>query len=229
MNHTIATLFLSAIFLIPLSVSSAQAAPNNSPVNLPALGLSEAPLSEQAPAAVAAAVDNINPLRFLVGLGLTFGGDDLLTIIYTDGATATVKAGGGFMIYAGAEYRLNENVSLQATLGYHDDSITAKNAEASFSRIPLEFMGYFHVNDAIRLGAGTRFVSSPKLTASGGVPPRNINQSFDSTIGLVIEGEWLIGPRFGLKLRNVSEKYKAQGFAGTVSGNHTGIMGNFYF
>jgi len=229
MNHKITTLFLSVIFLIPLSVSSAQAALNNSPANLPALGLSEAPLSEQAPATVAAAVDHINPLRFLVGFGLTFGGDNLVTARYTDGTTDTVEAGGGYMIYAGAEYRLNESVSLQATLGYHNDSIKAQNGEASFSRVPLELMGYFHANDAIRLGAGTRFVNSPKLTASGGVPPLNINQSFDRTIGLVIEGEWLIGPQFGLKLRNVSEKYKAQGFSGTANGNHVGIMGNFYF
>ncbi len=224
MKNKIATIFLFTIFLIPLSIASAHAAPTQ----LPAINLSEAPLGDQ-PQAVAEAVDNLNPLRFLVGFGLTFGGDNLVSARYTDGSTDTVEAGGGYMIYAGAEYRLNENVSLQATLGYHDDSIKAQNGEASFSRVPLELMGYFHVHDAVRLGAGTRFVNSPKLTASGGVPPLNINQSFDSAIGLVIEGEWLIGKQFGLKLRNVSEKYKAQGFVGTVSGNHVGLMGNFYF
>lgn len=173
---------------------------------------------------------DINPVRFLAGLGLTFGGDTIITATYTDGTTDKITAGGGFIFYAGAEYRLNENVSIQGSIGYHDDSFRqAKNGDGSFSRIPIEVMAYYHLNDKFRLGGGLRFVNSAKLKLSG--TPGTINDTFASATGLVIEGEWLPDPRTGIKLRSVSgEKYQSNNFSGALfKGDHIGILANYYF
>ena len=45
-----------------------------------------------------------NPLRFLLGLGLTAGGDKLVTVSYTDGSTDSISAGGGLLFYGGMDY-----------------------------------------------------------------------------------------------------------------------------
>lgn len=173
---------------------------------------------------------DINPVRFLVGAGLTFGGDTIATASYTDGTTDKITAGSLILFYAGAEYRLNDNASIQGTIGYHFDSLKqAKNGDGSFSRIPIEVMAYYHLNDKFRLGGGLRFVNSAKLKLSG--TPGTINDTFASATGLVIEGEWLPDPRTGIKLRSVSgEKYQSNNFSGALfKGDHIGILANYYF
>ena len=57
----------------------------------------------------------------------------------------------------------------------------------------------------------------------------NVNGSFASTLGLVIEGEYLISPLLGIKLRHVSEKYKPSGGSGSIDGSHLGVLASFYF
>ncbi len=170
-----------------------------------------------------------NPLRFLVGGGITFSGDTIVTAYYIDGTTDKITAGGTILFYAGAEYRLNENASIQGSIGYHFDSVKpAKNIDGSFSRIPIEVMAYYHLNDKFRMGGGLRFVNSAKLRLSG---PGSFNDTFASTTGLVIEGEWLPDPTIGIKLRSVSgEKYQSNNFSGALfKGDHIGILANFYW
>ena len=167
------------------------------------------------------------PLRFLLGGGFTFGGDKLVSATYTDGSSDSISAGGGLHIFGGVDYRLNDTISLQSTLGYHFDSTKqASNGSAKFSRIPLELLAYYHFNDAFRFGGGLRIVSSPKL--EGGGIASNINTSFANTVGLVVEGEYLMGATFGIKVRHVSESYRPSG-GGTLNGDHFGVLANLYF
>ncbi|MEQ1814511.1 MAG: hypothetical protein ABL860_08700 [Candidatus Nitrotoga sp.] len=179
---------------------------------------------------------DINPVRFLVGAGLTHGGDTMATASYTDGTTDKITAGSLLLFYAGVEYRLNDNVSIQGTIGYHVDSFKqAKNGDGSFSRIPIEVMAYYHLNDKFRLGGGLRFVNNAKLKLSGTpgflIGPGNFNDTFASATGLVIEGEWLPDPTIGIKLRSVSgEKYQSNNFPSVLfKGDHIGILANLYF
>lgn len=172
---------------------------------------------------------DIKPVRFLVGAGITFGGDTIVTASFIDGTTDKITAGGTILFYAGAEYRLNENASIQGTIGYHFDSVKpAKNIDGSFSRIPIEVMAYYHLNDKFRLGGGLRFVNNAKLRLSG---PGSFNDTFSSATGLVIEGEWLPDPTVGIKLRAVNgEKYQSDNFSGVLyKGDHVGILANYYF
>ena len=174
------------------------------------------------------AADAGAPFRFLVGAGLTFGGDTLITVPFTDGSQEDIKAGGLVQFYVGGEYRLGDKVAVQATLGYHvNDTSAASNGSVRFTRVPVDLLAFYAVNDKVRLGGGAQFVSGPELKGSG--VASNINSKFDSTTGGVIEGEYLFSPKTGLKLRYVSEKFKRTSDGMSFDGSHLGLMFNYYF
>ncbi|MBI5783923.1 MAG: outer membrane beta-barrel protein [Rhodocyclales bacterium] len=175
----------------------------------------------------AAAADYNNSGHFLLGMGLTFGGDTLVTLHYTDGSTSSIKSGGLVHIYGGYEYRFSNRVSVQANVGYHVDDENAKNGSVKFSRYPLELLGYYGITDNVRLGGGLRYVTSPKVSGSGVVDSADFE--FNNATGLVVEGEYLISPQFGVKLRAVSEKYKLKDGSASANGNHGGIYASYYF
>jgi len=166
--------------------------------------------------------------RGLIGAGLTWGGDELARVIYTDGSTDHITAGGEVHMYAGLEYRLDPAVSLQATLGLHLDSArSASNAGLSFSRVPLELLVYRHVDEHLRFGAGLRLVSGARLKGTGLFG--GIDRRYGSTLGLVLEAEYLFDHTIGIKLRHVSESYQETFGGPRYSGDHWGLMANFYF
>jgi len=167
-------------------------------------------------------------LRFLLGAGLTFGGDTLGTMTYSDGSTDSISAGGTIMVYGGLDYRFDDRISLQGTVGFHFDSTKpATNGDVTFSRFPLELLVCYHASDAIRIGGGARFVNSPEITGTG--IASGVNQTFNNTIGMIIEGEYLLDPSFGIKLRHVSETYHPTGNSTSIDGSHFGVLANFYF
>lgn len=173
-------------------------------------------------------VRNDKPLYFLVGAGLTFGGDTLITAYYTDGSTENITAGGMLLFYGGLEYRLNDVLSVQGNMGYHvNDTRAASNASVTFSRIPLDLLAYYHVNNKFRAGGGARMINSAKLKGSGDAS--NINASFDNTVGVVIEGEYLFTPKLGIKVRHVRERYQESGNPVSIDGSHFGVLANLYF
>jgi hypothetical protein len=174
------------------------------------------------------AADASKPFHFIIGAGLTGGGETLLSVTYTDGHTEKIRSGGLVAIHAGGEYRFNETTSLQAVFGYHiDDSSSADNGSVRFSRYPLEFLGHYQVADQWRLGGGLRVVTNAKLKGTG--VASNVDAKFDNATGVVLEAEYFTSRSFGVKIRGVSERYKLAGGGYSASGNHFGLYGNFYF
>jgi hypothetical protein len=166
-------------------------------------------------------------MRGVLGGGVTFGGDKLLTVEYENGVEMDLRAGGMIAMYGGIDYRVTDEFSFQATVGYHVDNTTARNADARFDRFPLEVLAYYHVSPTWRVGGGARYVSNPKLKTSGAL---NIgNFSFDNTIGGVLEAEYLMGSNVGIKLRYVHETYESKQIVEKIDGSHVGILANFYF
>ena len=165
-------------------------------------------------------------LRFLVGTGLTFGGDKLMTVEYENGVEMDIRAGGMIAFTAGIDYRVNDAFSFQGTIGYHVDNTSARNADARFERFPVELLAYYHVSPSWRIGGGARYVNSPTLKTQGfGFG----DISFDNTVGGVLEAEYLMNRHVGFKLRYVMEKYERKNRVGETDGNHVGIFANYYF
>ncbi len=166
-------------------------------------------------------------LRYLLGGGFTFGGDKLATVSYTDGSTDSINAGGMIEIHAGFDYRMNDDISILGTAGYHFDiTKPASNGKLTFSRFPLEMMAYLHTSDDFRIGGGTRIVLRPKLEGEG--VASGLSRSFNNTFGLVVEGEYMVVPALGIKVRYVREKYNANGLSGSINGSHIGVLANIY-
>jgi hypothetical protein len=174
------------------------------------------------------AYDTSRPLRFVLGTGVTFGGEKLATVTYTNGDEQDIRSGGLVAYYAGLDVRATELMSFQATIGYHvDTSAGASNGSVRFTRVPVEVLGYFHVDDHIRLGGGVRLVGSPELKGRG--VASNVQQKYDNTTGVILEGEYAFTRWLGVKLRAVSESYRPSNGGARANGDHVGAYVNFYF
>jgi len=179
-----------------------------------------------AAASVAAQAQSTNPVRGFVGMAVTGGGETLVTVTYSDGSSKNIKSGGLVDLKVGAEYRWTDAFSVQGSVGFHTDSTSASNGNVRFTRFPIELLGYWHARPALRLGGGLRVPTGAKLRSSGVVASLG-NTSFDASAGLVLEGEYLFSPRFGLGLRAVKETYEVGG--SKIDGDHVGLRLNFYF
>ena len=166
------------------------------------------------------------PARFLLGMGLSGGGDKLASAEYTNGDTANIHAGGLVYFTAGVDYRFAPEFSLQATVNYHVDRANAKNGDMKFERVPVELIAYYQPNPAWRVGGGVRYSSSPTFSGSGIASGMDVD--FDSSTGTVIETEYFTSPKFGIKARYVNEKFKSRGLK-EIDGSHVGLSFNYYF
>lgn len=167
-----------------------------------------------------------SPTRFLIGMGVSGGGDKLASAQYTNGDTYDIHAGSVLYFTAGVDHHFTPEFSLQGTVNYHVDTTRAKNGDIKFERFPVELIGYYQPAPAWRVGGGVRYTSSPKLSSSG--VASGLDVSFDNTTSAVVEAEYFPTPRVGIKLRYVNETFKARGYQ-DVDGSHVGLSANFYF
>ena len=179
-----------------------------------------------APAPVAQ-VAQTKQAHFLLGTGVTFGGDKLATAEYQNGGSIDIRAGSMIAVVAGVDYRVTPEFSLQATFAYHFDNASASNGDIRFERFPIEVIAYYQTAPKWRVGAGARYISSPKLKSSGAADIGDY--SFNNTVGAVIEAEYMISPKVGIKMRYVNEKYEIDGRADKFDGSHAGLFGIYYF
>ena len=167
------------------------------------------------------------PMRVMLGFNAVGGGDDLVSAKRTDGKTDTIKAGEGIAFYAGVDYRVAPAFSLQASLGYHTNRISADNGKLEFTRIPAELLAFYHINENWRVGGGLRYVSKPTLKGSGVASMRDVE--FDNTTSGVVEAEYLMGQHWGFQARYVHERLKLDGYRGDINADQAGLGVRYYF
>lgn len=167
------------------------------------------------------------PLRFVFGAGLTAGGDKIATAFYEDDTDLSIKGGDSIALQLGVDYRVNPQISVQGTVGYHVDQLNARNGHMRFDRFPLELLGYYHVSEKVRVGGGLRYVTNVAFS-SGGASDVGDYDFTDST-GAVAEIEYAYSPRIGFKLRYANDKYEEKISRTPVKGDHVGILVNVYF
>lgn len=186
--------------------------------------------------ATSAQAGSESSVRPLLGGGVTAGGDTVVNVTFLNEAgqsldTSRVKAGQLLQVYGGLEYQPVSRFSLQATMGYHWHNTEGADGQAKFSRYPVELLGQFHINENWRVGAGARFVRRAKLelNSSNAANTGSAVFNFGNTTGTILEGEYVVDRKLGLKLRYVSEKYDAPTpFPSKVDGSHLGFLVNWY-
>lgn len=88
-------------------------------------------------------------------------------------------------------------------------------------------VGLDKINPQVRLGGGIQHASSPKVSGSGILG--GIDGEFKASTAFVLEGEYMFSDKMGVKGRYVGHKFKVANGAGSVNGDHLGVLLNYYF
>lgn len=197
-----------------------------------------AALLASVPATLTAAPYTDSPARFVVTAGLTTGGDTLEKLEYRRGGSVSIKGGGLVQVGGGVQFhRPSSAFSALATLNYHVDSASARNGDARFDRIPLELLGFYHLDEWWRFGGGLRYTMNPSFTEKFDHEDR-ITIDYKNATGLVLQVGFG-GERFWGALRYVNESFKVERvtvgrfsdatYSHKDDGSHVGLFGYFTF
>lgn len=175
-----------------------------------------------------AALKNESVAHVAFTFGLTAGGSSIATAKYTNGDSTSIHGGGLVQLGVGAYFHKSSvPASALLTINYHVDSTSARNGNIRFDRWPLELVGYYHINDSWRIGAGLRHVMNPKLRVDMDDEPSTTvdYQDTNSPIFEVAWGQVWARNNFWVSLRYVHESLKAQrvgyDYISTTDVNHT--------
>jgi len=150
----------------PVAEPEPPAAPPEQEANEETAPAAKQPRPPTAFAPAAQAGDVLSTFGLHIGAGFTFGGDEIITLIYSDGSTSTLYAGQGLSIGGGVTWTplwLNDRVGLG--LGYdvgYKLGTTSSNADGTIEmeRVPM----VLSVRGLVALAANYHF-----LLAAGGV------------------------------------------------------------
>ncbi len=169
-------------------------------------------------------------------LGLTAGGDSIAKVKFTNGDNVSIHGGGLIQLGAGVYYKPSLPISALLTINYHFDSAYARNGNVKFERWPLELIGYYHINESWRVGAGIRHVMNAKLKFDIDNDPIT-NIDYADTNSPVFEAAW--GQQWGRSIfwvgvRYVHETLKVQRIGDayanfTEDGSHVGLFARYAY
>lgn len=145
--------------------------------------LPAAPLSAQAKQVPAAPTSGFN---WVLEGAFEFGGDKLIEIIFLDGSRQSLTAGQGGTIGFGGQYRLPSvpRLAIGATLGYKFVTNASENASIGITRIPVEVVGRWMLNEDWWAGAGLTMHSAVKVNGDGFFPDSDMEASIAPTLEL---------------------------------------------
>jgi hypothetical protein len=180
-------------------------------------------------------------VRLYTNVGYGLGGDTLLSGQYIGGSGFRLRTGQGPVLAVGADIRLADRLTLQGSLGYQRDSMEAANGNVSFHRWPVELLGFYSINQQVRVGMGVRKTQNVKVKAEGVGAGIDIEGSYNSSAGAVLEVQYLFDVPatvdrkliVGMHLRYVQESF-TQEDSGTgpkekKKGNHVALGLVFYY
>lgn len=170
--------------------------------------------------------------KLILSAGLSFGGDDLATVEYDGYSDDDLEAGGGIYLGGGFEFPMSSDMALRTTVGYQFDSVEADDGDASFDRVPWDFMVLLGPVPH-RLGIGLTYHTDVQYEFNQDYGP-DIDAEFDDALGLSLAYEMQLSPAFGLVLKYTDIEYEEKstlpGVSGrTIDGSNFGITANLLF
>lgn len=120
--------------------------------------------------------------------GIAFGGDEVVRIVFTDGSDQTLSAGQGGHIAFGGQYRLPSvpRLAIAATAGIKFVTNASENASIGITRIPVEVMGRWSLQQDWWVGAGVVNHASVNVKGDGFFP----DETLDASLGTKVELGW---------------------------------------
>ena len=170
--------------------------------------------------------ESIPAQTHMVGtFGITYGGDKLATVHYTNGDDQDIHGGGLLLFGLGVDHQFGNQWELQATLNYLFDTSHAENGDVTFSRWPLDVLAFYR-NGPHRIGGGITYHMNPTFDAD--TPAVNFTVDFDDAVGGIIEYDYFFTENVSLGVRGTLIDYKSDGNE-SISGNSIGLILNGYF
>jgi hypothetical protein len=167
-------------------------------------------------------------IRPLFKAGYDFGGDAMVTVLFTDGSTRTIRANQGLHLGGGAAI-INEarNWEFHVTLAYKFALINASNGDVTWTRFPLEALAFYRF-EKIRLGGGLACHINPRLEGSGVIG--GLDVKFKNATGAVLQADWRITEQMAAGLRYTILEYDARGpSTGSTKSDGLGLTFSFNF
>jgi hypothetical protein len=173
----------------------------------------------------------------LLTFGVTYGGDKLATIEYTNGDDVDLHGGGLVLFGIGAVHRFSDNWEAQASVNYHVDRANARNGDATFDRMPLDLLGFYMPLDLLgfyragahRFGGGLTYHLNPKFDSDFDFAGGDGAADFDNALGAVIEYDYFFNEHISLGVRYTNIKYQLSDIDDDIDGSYGGLMLNGYF
>ena len=166
--------------------------------------------------------------RPLIKAGIDVGGDALVTAVFTDGETETIRANEGFYIGGGAVLiDAARNFEVHLSLAYKVAVVNASNGDIEWTRFPLEALAFYRF-PRVRVGGGLAYHISPRLEVSG--VPGGQDVKFKNALGAVLQADWRITEKIAAGLRYTILEYDAKGaFTGSAKSNGFGLSFSMSF
>lgn len=170
--------------------------------------------------------------KFVLSAGFHFGGDDLATVEYDDGSDDDLEAGGGIYLGAGIEFPMAPNMALRTSVGYQFDSVSARNGDADFDRVPWDAMVLLGAAPH-RLGFGLTYHTDVQYDFHDDLG-RDVDADFDDALGLVLAYELELSPVFSISFKYTDIEYEEvpslRGQRGKViDGSNGAVTANLLF
>jgi hypothetical protein len=164
--------------------------------------------------AAAAAEDAKGHLGFVAQADLEYGGDNVVTIIFTNGDTQKIKAGQGATLSLGGHYKpAASHWDFSATIGYKFVTNASSNSDLNIHRMVYKVLGEYRFDNNWWLTAGPVMHSGTKLDGDGFVPDVKFKSSTGAQVG--VGWKWV-------GLTYTTMKYKGP-FPGSVDANAIGV------
>jgi len=175
-------------------------------------------------------------LHFVLGGGLTYGGDKVGSVLFTSTGLGEVKAGSLIQVGLGALYQFEAvPLAVMITKNHHSDNAMTFLGKQSiaFDRPVVEVLAYYNARDNIRYGGGVRIIDSATLEST--MWGKTEVAHYHPTTGVVGEIGYGVSPELWINFRVVSESYRMKDFASNgvaissisnepvVDGSHVGI------
>jgi hypothetical protein len=179
--------------------------------------LSLAPLTSQAA-----------EVRGLFNVGYDFGGDRLVTVIYTDGSSDFVDANRGIFFGGGVAIVWDPAGAMetQLTLNYKfEETDPFASGGVKFSTTQFDAVQAFNVSPQLSLGVGLTYHMSPKVAGTGVISG---TAQYDDAAGALFQLGFRLSDRSQIGLRYTNITYKGRGLA-SADGSGFGVFFNIGF
>lgn len=163
--------------------------------------------------------------------GLHFGGDDVVTVPFTNGDSETIEAGEGISFGVGVVFNPANSLEVQLTYGLKFTGVFAENGDVTLERGVLNALVFYRANKW-RIGGGLTQHLSPELDGDGAAS--NIHTNFDDATGTILEFDYYywdkayVGARFTFIDYEV-ETSTIQARGRKFSGDSIGVVAGWRF